>query len=172
LNIGKEFKASMKDIKLYGINAFIVKQLKIDLDKSYIEIKVVIPHIRTEGEYNVNGKLLILTLDGSGPGQINITNLEISLIGHGKKEMKNGKTFLKIKSMDITSKIGKVILELKNLFKGNPELTDNSNKLLNDNQEILVEQFAPVVVDIMKKFLSEKISYVFNKYSQYALFPQ
>ncbi|XP_050503389.1 uncharacterized protein LOC114345266 [Diabrotica virgifera virgifera] len=75
MDLGEKSKASMKDIKLYGLPAFIIKDLKIDLDKDYIEIKVDIPHIRAEGEYTVKGKLLILTLDGSGPGQINIRDV-------------------------------------------------------------------------------------------------
>ncbi|XP_072381017.1 putative beta-carotene-binding protein [Diabrotica undecimpunctata] len=171
LNIGKEFKSSMKDINIYGINTFIVKDLKVDLDSNYIVIKVNIPHIHAEGEYNVKGKLLILTLDGSGPGQINITNLEVTLIGHGVREIKHGKTFLKISSIDITPNIGKVNLRLDNLFKNNPELTETSNKVLNENQEVLVEQFAPPIVQIVEVFMSQTISNVFRKYSKDVLFP-
>ncbi|CAG9832096.1 unnamed protein product [Diabrotica balteata] len=164
LNIGKEFKSSMKDIKMYGINTFIVKDLKVDLDNNYLEIKVNIPHIRAEGEYNVKGKLLILTLDGSGPGQINITNLEVTLIGHGVRETKHGKTFLKISSIDITPIIGIVNLRLNNLFNGNPELTETSNKVLNENQEVLKEQFAPPIVHIVEGFMSTIISNFFDHF--------
>uniref|UniRef100_A0A6P7H7H9 Protein takeout-like n=1 Tax=Diabrotica virgifera virgifera TaxID=50390 RepID=A0A6P7H7H9_DIAVI len=171
MDLGEKSKASMKDIKLYGLPAFIIKDLKIDLDKDYIEIKVDIPHILAEGEYTVKGKLLILTLDGSGPGQINITNLEVSLIGHGERQIRHGKTFFKIKATDVTTKIGKVNLNFHNLFKDNPELTENANKILNENQEVLVESFAPVVVEVVKGFILGATGGVFDRYELPELFP-
>lgn len=85
--------------------------------------------------------------------------------------MVNGKEHVVITSLDIKPEVGHLDLVLDNLFPKNSELTENANKLLNDNQNVIVEEFSPLVVNIIKEFLLSVLRNIFKYYSFDVLFP-
>lgn len=98
-------------------------------------------------------------------------NLIANVVALGKKEMVNGKEHVVITSLDIKPEVGHLDLVLDNLFPKNSELTENANKLLNDNQNVIVEEFSPLVVNIIKEFLLSVLRNIFKYYSFDVLFP-
>ncbi|CAH1098583.1 unnamed protein product [Psylliodes chrysocephalus] len=170
INLG-EFQAQLENISLYRVQEFIIKKLKVDIDTVNIDLKIKFPKIDCLANYFVKGQLLVLKLDGSGPAQINITNLIANVVALGKKEMVNGKEHVVITSLDIKPEVGHLDLVLDNLFPKNSELTENANKLLNDNQNVIVEEFSPLVVNIIKEFLLSVLRNIFKYYSFDVLFP-
>lgn len=73
LNSGDNFKASFKNIEVYYADEFKVDYLKVDLDKVFIDLMVSFPRLRIKSQYNIDGRILILTLKGQGPADGNFS---------------------------------------------------------------------------------------------------
>lgn len=71
LDTGDSFKATFKKIQLYGVENFVVDELKFDPVKLDIVIAITIPQLRVKSQYNIKGRLLVLELNGNGPADGN-----------------------------------------------------------------------------------------------------
>lgn len=71
LDSGNSFKATFKRIQMWGVENFVMDEIKIDIDKLEITIGITIPEMRVKSEYNIKGRILILELDGKGPSDGN-----------------------------------------------------------------------------------------------------
>ncbi|CAH1098584.1 unnamed protein product [Psylliodes chrysocephalus] len=171
VQLGDNFFATIKNLSLSLPKSFIVDDLKADLDKVKLYIKLRIPEIVATTQYSLKGRLLILNLDGEGAGYINLTDVHAEVTGYGKKENRNGKDYLVIGDFDILPKTKSMHLILENLFPNNQELTDSANKLFNENQQVLLEDFNPAILKIVKEIIIGLMSNFFNRYSYDVLFP-
>ncbi|XP_033208017.1 uncharacterized protein LOC117167295 [Belonocnema kinseyi] len=85
------FKASARDIKLYGLSNFKIKKLNLDLEKQQINVELIFKEITLDAEYDVNAKILFPV---AGTGPINMVTSEIissgvmnyKIVEHGKKQ--------------------------------------------------------------------------------------
>lgn len=66
LNTGNAFKASFKNITMYGMDNFELEYFSLDLENSQIELKLHFPVVRIKSIYTIKGDILILRLDGQG----------------------------------------------------------------------------------------------------------
>lgn len=85
---------------------------------------------------------------------------------------KNGKTFFKLHRDSFDLEIGKSQFQFDDLFPGNEELNEQTNKVINDSGDILVEDFKPIISDIIYVFGNNIANKVFEKYSLDQLFPE
>lgn len=60
------FKASAKNITLYGLSEFIVKKLHFDLEKRQINVDLIFKKIGFDADYHVDAKILV-PISGTGP---------------------------------------------------------------------------------------------------------
>lgn len=85
---------------------------------------------------------------------------------------KKGKEYFKFKGDDVQVDIGGIYIVFENLFKNNPELTDNTNRILNENSDVLYDEIKPVI----SKGISDLITAVFNnvheRFSVDTLYPK
>ena len=63
------FKASARDVKLYGLSNFKINKLNLDLEKQQIDVELTFKEVTLEAEYDVNAKILVPV---AGTGPINI----------------------------------------------------------------------------------------------------
>ncbi|CAH1098585.1 unnamed protein product [Psylliodes chrysocephalus] len=171
IKLGENFKTNLKNIKLWFSNSFSIEEFKVDLDHFRLEFTIKFPEVKAQGDYSINGKLLILNLDGAGLGKIFLHNLTATVVASGKKEKKNGKEYIVPTNVDIKPEVQSMNIHLENLFPSNPELTEQANKLFNDNQKVLFEDFSPLIVNLVKKLISNYINNFFSRYSYDVLFP-
>lgn len=55
------------------------KICRIDWDTPSISINITLPHIRTEADYDINGKVLVVPISGKGKSNGTFSKLENSL---------------------------------------------------------------------------------------------
>lgn len=67
----QNFKATFTDIELYRAEDFVVEKLRANLDKFKLEASIKFPNLRIKSHYKVNGRILILQLNGEGPADGN-----------------------------------------------------------------------------------------------------
>lgn len=132
-----------RDIKITGIS----KGLKIDTELMDVDNKNMIifnsnsPQIIIAGNYKINGKILVLPVYGQG--KYNITFKE-TLAKHKiyiEKYEKNGEIYMRVTKYHINLRPKFVTLQYDNLFNGDPELGMQINKFINENSDIVLQEF-------------------------------
>lgn len=74
-----KIKANMSQIHVYGGTNYVVRDLKANPNDLTVSIKVLMPHIHVNGEYDVQGRLLLLPLSGLGNFKGNFSKFSMKL---------------------------------------------------------------------------------------------
>lgn len=75
-----KIRANMSQIRIYGSTNYIVQDLKANPNDLTVSLKARLPHMYVNGDYDVQGRLLLLPLSGVGNFKGNFSKLpEIKL---------------------------------------------------------------------------------------------
>lgn len=74
-----KLKANMSQIRVYGATNYVVHDLKANPNDLTVSLKVSLPHIYVSGEYDVQGRLLLLPLSGLGNFKGNFSKFSMKL---------------------------------------------------------------------------------------------
>ncbi|XP_076270152.1 circadian clock-controlled protein daywake-like [Rhynchophorus ferrugineus] len=170
LDSGDRFKATFKNIQLFHADDFKLEQFKIDLDKGRVNILIFFPRLRIKSDYSVNGRLLILQLNGHGPADGNYTNIRTTLELKGTTFTKNNKEYMKWEKETIDIKIEKMQLQFDRIFGDNEELNQQTNRVINENIDGIVGELQPVIEGVVADFVFGILNRIFSKYSVNELF--
>ncbi|XP_013112676.1 circadian clock-controlled protein daywake [Stomoxys calcitrans] len=119
----------------YGIETIkILKTTGWTKDPKIIEMEGEIPLLRLVGHYQADGKILLFNLNGEGEASIELADCRVQLKARVKLEKRSdGKNYLKIVKLTVTLEPKKSYSKLENLIKGNKELSDSVNDVINEN---------------------------------------
>lgn len=166
------FVALFTDLKGYGAKNFQMQKIKVGFKNQSLEIDLNLPWFKIESRYEVNGKILVLPIKGNGKFVGNFTNAEAKIKFDLKiVKKKNHKNFFEIKQNKISLEIGAVKLHFSNLFNGNKQLGDQSNRFINDNWNDLMKEIRPLLEDTVGTIVMGIIKPVFETFSMDDLFP-
>ncbi|XP_066247806.1 protein takeout-like [Euwallacea similis] len=171
LSTGNDFKATFRNIRLYHIDSFVVDTFNIDIDNYTIDIKMHFPSLRIISNYTINGRILVLNLNGNGPADGNYTNVRTELSLKGTPFQKNNKTFVKWTREKIDIQIESVHLLFERIFGDNAELNSQTNKIINENIGSIIDELKPVFQQIVGDFIFNLINRLFSRYDIFDLFP-
>ncbi|XP_017780957.1 PREDICTED: uncharacterized protein LOC108565822 [Nicrophorus vespilloides] len=166
-----QFKLAIKDVTIHGFDKFDVKDLQIDLKNDKIEMDIVFPHIDASGVYEINGKLLVLTLNGKGPLNCNATNMGAKFVADFERYEREGKTYLKKKDLNVVVYIKDAWIKLDNLFQNNKELTENTNRVINDNILDFFQEIHPIFEVIFNNVLGNVLFKITETYPYEDILP-
>ncbi|XP_072383759.1 protein takeout-like [Diabrotica undecimpunctata] len=165
-------KSVYKDIKVYGPSKFIIKDIKVDLEKDKMRIRLFIPRLKVICNYNMEGKIMMMPISGSGKSSSNYTNIDASITIRAEKIEKNNNVYYNVKDFDINFDIGEAEIHFDDLFNGDKDLGEAMNMFLNDNWKQIANEIKPVLEDniamIFKKFANK----IFHKYPKNVLLPK
>lgn len=137
----------------------------INLDKKRWEFSGKSDYWQFDGDYEMDGRILILPIKGKGNSNIKIDNPQFRFFFDYVIE--NG--HMKITNSSINGPLAKVQYNFENLFNGNKQLGDEMNKFMNDNWMEVASEMQPsfwntldavvvnVLSNLMKKVPFEKI---------------
>ncbi|CAH1383478.1 unnamed protein product [Tenebrio molitor] len=127
------FVQNYKNIKLSGFTKVDSLKAKMDFEKNILELDVDYPEIIMNFECEINGQLLVLPVQGEGPGRINLNKPKFVLTLYLEKyEKKNNKYYTVVKNKLLID-LQRMNFKLDNLFNGDKALGDNLNQVMNDN---------------------------------------
>ncbi|GJQ84885.1 hypothetical protein Trydic_g502 [Trypoxylus dichotomus] len=160
------------DVKLYYSNfslgpmeEFVINDMNADFDKCQISFDISYPEKQIgQGEYHINGQVLLFHLDSEGRIDINFTDVRFNSKLSCKKIAKNNKEYAEFTDIDMKVKIGDFHLDLTNLFKDDPELTKNTVIVFNENSKSLLEEFESAVSDGIGQIVLQTIQRVFRTF--------
>ncbi|XP_060517808.1 uncharacterized protein LOC132696791 [Cylas formicarius] len=171
LDSGNAFKATFTNIELFYADKFHLHNFDMDLEKYKVDIKIGFPTLRIKSIYNINGRLLVLNLNGKGPADGNYTNVQAHLNLKGTPFNKNNKNFVKWEREKIDITIEKSHLFFDKIFGDNEQLNDQTNRVINENIDTIIEELQPVIQGVVSDFVFGVVNRLFSRYSINDLFP-
>lgn len=98
-NVPVQIDLKFRKVELLGLSKAKVYKMsgfKIDPENNKLDMRFKTPLGTLVGPYIINGKMLILPINGNGSVTLNLENLDIHLKLLTKKVVKDGKTYMKI----------------------------------------------------------------------------
>lgn len=167
----KDFSLTLLDVKLHHVNEFVVEDMKFDINKDRLYVKVTFPKVNVDCDYTVKGKILFLELDGSGPGHCDYTNAKAELDIHLERVEKKGKQYWKIGETKVNMDLGRPKVQFDNLFGDNKEMNEQTMNIVNDNIDDFLGDLGPAINDTVFHLLLSLFERLVNKLPIDELFP-
>ncbi|KAF2878654.1 hypothetical protein ILUMI_27513 [Ignelater luminosus] len=166
-----DFSAKFENIRVdHLLEDFEIKELDFNIDNNKIDLTLFIPKIRIRTTYTFKGNIFALQLSSTGPSDGNLTDIYGFNHVNSKIITKNGKQYLDITDNTLTAKYSISRLRFENIFEGNEELTEQTNKALNENIDEIGKDIKPLIEEAIRGILQRLIQQIFNDYSLDELF--
>ncbi|XP_036325285.1 circadian clock-controlled protein daywake-like [Rhagoletis pomonella] len=152
-----DIKAELTNVTVYGMSDTKVLKTSVN-DKDYtIEFKLLSPAVHMDGDYKVQGRILILNLNGAGKIESNVGNIEFRVTCKANLIQIDGIYFLDIiAASSYIDKVGSFKIHFSNLFGDNKELEDSAHDLFNNNWRELFEIMRPAFAQTFNTILLDR----------------
>uniref|UniRef100_A0A8D9BCW9 Protein takeout n=1 Tax=Cacopsylla melanoneura TaxID=428564 RepID=A0A8D9BCW9_9HEMI len=163
-------KISTKDLYVYGGSDFNIGQIQMDPKKHEFKFEIGFPHIKLDGKYNVDGKIMLNSINGHGNITGDIYDIKANITLHGNKMEKEGITVAHFTDMKIKLKVSKGKVHLTNLFNGDKQLGEMINTVINQNFEAFAKELSPLIEQTLSKLLLPMIDGIVESFPYDSLF--
>ncbi|KAK0182272.1 hypothetical protein PV327_000426 [Microctonus hyperodae] len=168
---GARLDINLTDIQVSGPSSFEVRELKANTENVTFAFKVSFNKLSFHGKYQIDARILLLRLAGSGDLTGNFSGYDSDVILRAQKIVRDNDTYLKFDKMEIGIKVGKANIYLSNLFGGDPILGPASNQLLNANSNLFLDEVRPVLEDALANLFTDVANKVTRSFTYRELFP-
>ncbi|CAL7939392.1 unnamed protein product [Xylocopa violacea] len=142
-----KIKANMTQIRVYGATNFLISDLKANPKDLSVNIKVQLPHVHVNGDYDVQGRLLLLPLNGAGSFKGNFTNTEVLVNAQGKEVTdKTGVQRLEVDKLVTKIRVGDGNIKLK-APPSHTAAADAAATFFNSNPRLVLDIASPIIED-------------------------
>ncbi|XP_026319284.1 circadian clock-controlled protein-like [Hyposmocoma kahamanoa] len=144
------------DVYVAGMKNCIAKKASRDVEKGKLFVKFQCDGT-LEGQYEMDGQILILPIRGKGPVHVVLRKLVINFeCDLSEKVGKDGKKHWDMKKWTHSFELkDKVDLVFENLFDGNEVLGNAARELISSNgKEVVYEIGPPIIKAMMDEFIS------------------
>ncbi|CAO1387006.1 unnamed protein product [Diamesa hyperborea] len=157
---------NFRNVSIFGLSGVTVNRVvgwEKDPRTSKFEIHANAPNLQLISKYRINGKVLILPIQGTGNSNMTLTNTDIKLKFTPKIIEKNGKQYLQADKFKLSFDTRRLYMSFENLFNGDKALGDNMNLFLNDNWQDILKELKPSISEALSQIFAALINAVFNK---------
>lgn len=148
-----------KNIKIHGLTDSLLTTYKADLKHYRLKTDSITPKMEFIADYVMNGRILVLPIQGKGIANITMVNLVVKHDLIGEPILRDGAVYMHIRDYKVKFIPKKVVLHFTNLFNGDKRLGDQMNLFLNQNSELVFNELK----DSYEKALSSVFQDVTNK---------
>ncbi|XP_003699582.2 circadian clock-controlled protein daywake [Megachile rotundata] len=143
---GANIKLNLMNVRVHGASNFNVVKLKANADTLRFLIELDLPMLTIDSDYEIDGKILLLRIQGTGPLTGNFTNCKglVKIQGDLVKGP-DGQTYMKIVDLKTKIAVGGGSLKLDNLFGGDPVLGEAVNSAINSNFDTFIDELKPAL---------------------------
>ncbi|KAG5867745.1 hypothetical protein JTB14_035006, partial [Gonioctena quinquepunctata] len=128
-----------QDIRAHGFVTKYVKNTHFDVVEKKLSFTTFHEELRQEARYNINGKVMFLTVFGDGDSIIKLRNATIGHIITFDEKIKGNKKYFLISDYKATINIEGAHLDFANLFNGDEKLGQTILLVINDNWKLVFE---------------------------------
>ncbi|XP_055327033.1 protein takeout-like [Sitodiplosis mosellana] len=165
---------SFNNVELHGLKDFhctYVKGFGPDPNGQY-EMRAKGPLFILKGPYTINGRILVLPIQGNGISNFTLENPELHIKWTGKSKVKNGKTHLYTDDLRMTFKITRMQAYFGNLFNGNPELGESTNRFMNENWQDIFNEIKGSIFDAFSLIMQTMMNNMWAHHDYKEMFKQ
>lgn len=134
-----------------------------DPNTSKYEVYASAPKITVSGDYKINGRVLVLPIQGSGKANLVFENSTMVVKYKPKVIIKKGKQYIQTDKFHLDFDTTRMRLHLENLFNGDKALGDNMNEFLNENWRDILDELKPSITYAVSEILKGIINRIFAK---------
>ncbi|KAM3964991.1 circadian clock-controlled protein daywake, partial [Aphomia sociella] len=168
LNFPGNLKGHMKNGWAKGLKKCVVDSASLVGD---VMDTVIHCNLTIKGKYKTSGRLLLFVVNGEGDSTVKCVNLKIhNKMKLGYKVNPDGQKYLTIRETKTDhSYDGRVTYDMKNLFSGSPETTKIVLAFMNENWQMVAEEFGDPIIDVGVSAVLRNIKNFFNNVPYYQL---
>uniref|UniRef100_A0A1A9W9I8 Circadian clock-controlled protein n=1 Tax=Glossina brevipalpis TaxID=37001 RepID=A0A1A9W9I8_9MUSC len=155
-------EANLKKLTATGLSKLQIKESRVSKKDFSWLTKILIPKLRLEGQYKLNGRVLVLSLQGEGHMFIELEDLTVLMRTKTKLIEKDDLTFYNITELRAEIEIGNLRTQFDDLFGGtNKEIEKSTNESFNKNWREFFEALRPLITETVERILFDLLSNVF-----------
>nr|CAD7392774.1 unnamed protein product [Timema cristinae] len=144
-----------------------------DLDNYVMNSDVLNPKLELLSDYEISGRILLLPITGKGKCNVTLSELKSHIYQKGEPVFKNGKMYLNDSIFEFKmQELGRMYLDLENLFNGDKALGDNMNTFLNENWWELFKELRPALDEALSQVFHNIANRFFLKVPYDIIFPK
>ncbi|KAK9874596.1 hypothetical protein WA026_005430 [Henosepilachna vigintioctopunctata] len=154
---------NMTNVKIHNLGNMKLSHVKFNWQTNIFAFDLRCKSIKIEGEYSVNGKIMVLPMKGNGPFEIYLNDGMYNLTISGTISKRNGDKYFHIEETRMNYHFDNVKFQFNNLFDGNKQLGDEMNKFLNENWEPLLADFGPGISKTISSIIAGFMQVLLNQ---------
>ncbi|CAH1401516.1 unnamed protein product [Nezara viridula] len=157
-------KHKFKNVDLFGLQSTNVRKVSVNKKKTEIRVDAIMKEpITLTGFYESEGKLLSFPIKGDGRFNITLVNLKAALTMSGHEIKKNNKIYIHMDTVRFPFTVDRLLLNFENLLKGNKEISESLNNILNENWEPILDDMRDSFESAIGAAFKEIANRVFSK---------
>lgn len=169
--VGNNLRIKLKNLKVHNLPSLKVVDGKLEFEDFKLALKLNIPHIYNEFEYEAEGKILVLNFHGNGSGYTNGSDINLDIDAKAHPVSKEGRTTLAVDYVNVKYKATTGKFHVDNLFRDQKELNDQTNRLINENFREFEDEISPDIGKSISSVITRIATNILEKYSFDELFP-
>uniref|UniRef100_A0A182IM11 Uncharacterized protein n=1 Tax=Anopheles atroparvus TaxID=41427 RepID=A0A182IM11_ANOAO len=155
--------ASLSKVVVTGFSSTkVVRNVVSNKDYGW-ETHIRLPKMRLEGNYHMQGRILVIPLNGHGKCWFEPSGMDIIMRTTTTLYQKNGHVFYNVTATKVDYTISGLRLHMGNLFEGVKVLEDSTNQYLNDNWRPVSEALKPIIAKTIEDILLAIMQNIFNQ---------
>ncbi|XP_035777179.1 circadian clock-controlled protein daywake-like [Anopheles albimanus] len=169
---GSEFKAQFSDLLVSGPSMFKIDDLKVNVEKLVYDFNIFLPKLSFKGKYDLKIKLLVLNIAGvgdlSGVTENNHARVKLMLEKYRKED---GREYLRVRKLQVRIQIEKGRFDMKDLFRGDPVLSQVGNQFINENSRLFLDELTPGLERSLAETFKETANEIMQQATLDEIFP-
>ncbi|KAG5895536.1 hypothetical protein JTB14_010680 [Gonioctena quinquepunctata] len=148
-------QAVCRDITVIGFANTVIDDLKADPVAQSGEIRLTVPWLYLDMDYDVRGQLLVIPLENRGHFQGNFTNTQMYIKGSLKKYTKEGVEYFRVNKLNTKITIGDGEVKLTSKDKDMQFAANLITDFFNENPRRVLDAVNPIFIEYTKDLFIE-----------------
>ncbi|XP_058985432.1 circadian clock-controlled protein daywake [Musca domestica] len=155
-------KVELANVQIIGFgHTYVLESIVYPKDYSW-KTTFVLPVMKLKGDYSLFGRILLIPLNGLGEVFLDADNMTVVMRTKTKLYSKGGFTFYNVTNTDVDFKLEGLKSYFSNLFNGQKQLEDSTNKFFNDNWRMLTDALYTVITQTIEDILLDVLRKIFH----------
>ncbi|XP_034186340.1 circadian clock-controlled protein daywake [Osmia lignaria lignaria] len=169
---GASIRLKLSNIRVNGASNFAVTRLKANVDTLRFVIELDLPRLSINSDYEVDGKVLLLRIQGTGLLNGNFTDCKALVkIQAEVTKGQDGLNYVTIVDLKTKISVGSGDLKLNNLFGGDPVLGEAVNGAINSNFDAFIDELKPALENGISETFIKIANGILSQFTYEVLFP-
>jgi len=155
-------KALFSNIIVKGASNWTIQEVRNDVKKLRIDMRIAIPRVETRGKYDIFGNVLLLPVRSNGEFWTEFSDISAIVKIYGKEVVRKGETYMDIDKLNIDFNMKNARFKVKDNLNSQNVLGEAINQFLNTNANELVQEMRPAASQSIAKLFKTILNQAFN----------